>query len=252
MLKIGLPVCIHANHAEPRTDDAEDYERRGFLGPNFLFCHYITATESDRAAMARTKTPLSYSTFTEMRLGTTGNARRALMKMREAGVLVSLSFDATSLSPPNMLEVMRVTRNMGIPQERTDTANIPPLGFYEVIQMATINGAKALGIGDVTGSLTPGKRADIIMLRANDVNIAPLANIETAVVMGATSSNVDTVLVDGRILKRNGALIACDAPEIVRRAMASSLRICEFAGGSLKPQCPGCAANAIHQRSMVC
>jgi Cytosine deaminase and related metal-dependent hydrolases len=52
-------------------------------------------------------------------------------------------------------------------------------GFREVIEMATLNGAKALGLGDVTGSLTVGKRADVILIRTNDVNVAPLANIET-------------------------------------------------------------------------
>ena len=68
--------------------------------------------------------------------------------------------------------------------------------------MATLNGAKALGLGDVTGSLTVGKRADIILIRGNDINVAPLANIETTVVQSATPANVDTVLVDGRIVKR--------------------------------------------------
>ncbi len=54
--------------------------------------------------------------------------------------------------------------------------------------MGTINGAKALGLGDVTGSLTPGKRADIVLIRTNDVNTAPLGNIEATVVMSATAA----------------------------------------------------------------
>ena len=65
------------------------------------------------------------------------------------------------------------------------------MSFCEVIKMATINGARALGLGDVTGSLTPGKRADLILIRTNDLNIAPLANIETTVVQSATPENVD-------------------------------------------------------------
>ena len=55
-----------------------------------------------------------------------------------------------------------------------------------------------------TGSLTVGKRADIILIRGNDLNLAPVANIETSVVQSATPANVDTVLVDGRIVKRGG------------------------------------------------
>ena len=251
MLKLGLPVAIHASQAAPNSDDAADYERRGFLGPNFLFCHYITATDSDREAMARTGTPLSFATLSELRLGETGDARRALLKMREAGISVSLSSDASSLVPPNMLENMRVTWNMGVPWQGTDTAHLAPIGLSEIIEMATINGAKALGLGNVTGSLTPGKQADIILVRANDLNTAPMANIETTVVMGATAANVDTVMVDGRILKRAGKLVDCDVAEVVEQAKRSSMRIRTAAGGILAPQCPGCAGNAVF-RATAC
>ena len=106
--------------------------------------------------------------------------------------------------------------------------------------MATINGAKALGLGDVTGSLTPGKRADLILIRANDVNVAPLANIEATVVQSATPANVDTVMVDGRFIKRNGKLIGYDIDSIVARAKKSSMKIRAAAGGILKPICAEC------------
>ncbi|MEO8667606.1 MAG: amidohydrolase family protein [Bauldia sp.] len=240
MLRLGLPVAIHASQAAPNSDDAADYERRGFLGPKFLFAHYIAATDSDRAAIARTGTAYSFSTHSELRLGNTGDARRALLKMREAGVKVSLSFDATSLTPPNMLEMMRFTWNMGVPWDNTDTAHLTRIGLPEIIEMGTLNGARALGLGDVTGSLTPGKRADIILIRTDEVNIAPMANIETTVVMSATPANIDTVMVDGRILKRHGKLVGFDVPRIVKGAIDSSQRIRTEAGGLLTPVCPGC------------
>ena len=101
--------------------------------------------------------------------------------------------------------------------------------------MATLNGAKALGIGDVTGSIAVGKRADIILIRGNDINIAPVADVEASVVQSATPANVDTVLVDGRIVKRSGKLVAYDVDKIVRDAKASALRIRTAAGGRLTP-----------------
>ena len=157
------------------------------------------------------------------------------MKARAAGVLVTLSSDATSIAPPNMFELMRFAWNMCIPWKRTDTENMPPLGFAEVIEMATINGAKALGLGEVAGSLTPGKRADVILVRTDELNIGPLANIETTIVQGGSPANVDTVFVDGRILKRHGKLLRLDVPTIIERAERSALRIREAAGGVLKP-----------------
>ena len=240
MLKRSLPVSIHASQTRPNLDDAADYEKRGYLGPKFLFCHYLAATDSDRAAMARTGTPLSFATHSEFRLGEHGNPRVALLKARAAGVSVSLSFDASSLAPPNMFETMRFTWNMCMPWKYTNTENYPPLGFVETIQMATINGAKALGLGEVTGSLAPGKRADVILIRTNDINVAPLANIEATVVQSATPANVDTVMVDGRLIKRDGKLIDYDVDGIVARAKGSSLKIRDAAGGILKPICPGC------------
>jgi 5-methylthioadenosine/S-adenosylhomocysteine deaminase len=219
----------------PNSDDAEDYEKRGYLGSRFLFCHYLAATDSDRAAMARTRTPLSFSTHSELRLAEHGDARVALLKARAAGVLVTLSSDATSIAPPNMFENMRLTWNMGIPWKDTDTEKIPPIGFQEVIEMATVNGARALGLADITGSLTPGKRADLILIRTTDLNIAPLAQIETTVVQLAAAANVDTVMIDGRIIKRAGHLKHLDVPEIVRRAERSALRIRQGAGSVLKP-----------------
>jgi cytosine/adenosine deaminase-related metal-dependent hydrolase len=232
----GLPIAIHASQAPPNVVDAEDYEKRGWLGPKLLICHYIPARDIDAETMARTKTPLSFATHSEFRLGLAGDARIALLRMRKAGVLVSLSFDATSIAPPNMFETMRFTWNMGIPWKGTPSEGLPPVGFREVIEMATINGAKALGLGDVTGSLTVGKRADIILIRGNDINVAPIANIETTVVQSATPANVDTVLVDGRMVKRGGKLVAYDVEKVVQRAKASALRIRTAAGGVLSPR----------------
>ena len=134
-----------------------------------------------------------------------------------------------------MFETMRFTWNMGIPWRGTPTEGLPAVGFREVIEMATLNGAKALGLGDLTGSLTVGKRADIILIRGNDINVAPVANIETAVVQSAMPANVDTVLVDGRIVKRQGRLVAYDVEKVVRDAKASALRIRSAAGGVLAP-----------------
>lgn len=240
VLKRGLPACIHASQAPPNSDDAADYERRGYLDGRFLFCHYIAATDADREAMARTNTPLSFSTHSELRLGAPGDSRAALLKARAAGVSVTLSSDATSIAPPNMFEQMRFTWNLGVPWRGTDTQHLTPLGFVETIEMATINGARALGLGEVTGSLTPGKRADVILVRTTDLNIVPLANIEATIVQSATPANVDTVIADGRLLKRHRRLLHLDVARIVAGARASAERIRAAAGGVLAPVSPGC------------
>jgi 5-methylthioadenosine/S-adenosylhomocysteine deaminase len=187
--------------------------------------------------MARTGTPLSFATLSEMRLGHDGDPRQALLNMRAAGVLISLSSDAASIAPLNMLETMRITWNMAVPHKDDEPETTGPLGFAETIEMATLNGAKALGLGEVTGSLTPGKRADVIMINTNDVNIAPAAHPNTTIVQSTTPMNVDTVMVDGRILKRGGKLVGVGVDAIVAAAKDSALRIRSAAGGVLAPRC---------------
>ena len=235
-----LAVSIHATQSLPNLDDAVDYERRGYLGPDFLFCHFIGASQADREALARTRTPLTFATWSEMRLTETGDPRAAFMLMRAAGVPISLSSDATSISAPNMFEQMRATWNMAVPWRDTATDGMPPLGFLETIEMATIRGAEALGLGHVTGSLTPGKKADVILIDGNDVNIAPVTHIETAIIQCATPANVDTVIVGGRILKRDKRLVGIDTTRLVSAAKTSAMRIRSAAGGRLAPSSCGC------------
>jgi cytosine/adenosine deaminase-related metal-dependent hydrolase len=231
----GLPVCIHTLQGGETAVSAPDLEQKGYLGPDFLITHYLAATEADREAMARTGTPLSYSVHSEFRLGEAGDPRAALLKMLAAGVNVSLSIDATSICPVNLFEAMSIAWNMGIPWQGTETADFEPVSLRRCIELTTIDGARALGLADLIGSLTPGKRADIILIRADDINIAPLADVESAIVRSATPANVDTVMIDGRILKRGGDLIAYDVEEVVREAALSAHAVRVRAGGRLAP-----------------
>jgi cytosine/adenosine deaminase-related metal-dependent hydrolase len=218
----SLPVAIHTEQGGVTKVRAAELENWGFLGPDFLICHFLAATAEDRAIMARTGTPLSFSVHSELRLGGAGDPRTALLRWREAGVTVSFSIDATSIHPVNLFEAMSVAWNMGIPWEGTDTAGLPEIGFADCIEMATIDGARALGIADTTGSLTPGKRADIILIRGTDINVAPVVNAEATVVRSVTPANVDTVISDGRIVKRGGDLVAFDVERIVANARQSA------------------------------
>ncbi len=228
-----LPVAIHTVQGRSTAVDAVELERKGYLGPNFLIAHFLAATAADRAALARAGTPLSYAVHSELRLGDAGDARAALLEMLAAGVNVSFSIDATSIAPVDLFQAMNVAWNLGIPWQGSPTAGLPALTFERCVAIATINGARALGLGEVTGSLSPGKAADILLVRAGDINVAPLAAVESAIVRAATPANVDSVLVGGRWVKRGGELIGIDVGEVVRDATASAEQIRERAGGRL-------------------
>ena len=93
-----------------------------------------------------------------------------------------------------------------------------PLTLKRLLQLATLDGAVDLGIADRTGSITPGKRADLVLLRTTDLNMAPVSDPYEAVVSFAQPANVDTVLIDGRILRRGGKSTAFDDAKIVAEA----------------------------------
>jgi len=100
-----------------------------------------------------------------------------------------------------------------------------------ILELATLDGAKDLGIAEKTGSLVPGKRADFILVRTNDINVAPFVNPALLLVQQANPSNVDTVVIDGRILKHKGELVAIDTEEVIRKAADSFHDARKRAGG---------------------
>jgi hypothetical protein len=96
-----------------------------------------------------------------------------------------------------------------------------PMQVRDVLKMATVGGANANGLLDRIGTLTPGKEADLVLLRARDPNIGPLNNAAATVVVAATPDTVDTVIIGGQIRKRRGALVRTDVAKILRDAELS-------------------------------
>ena len=96
-----------------------------------------------------------------------------------------------------------------------------PLLMREILACATIEGAKANGLDTKVGTLTPGKQADVVLLRTDRLNVTPLNDPTTAVVTGMDTSNVDTVLIAGRVMKCGGELLHVDLPAVQRMATES-------------------------------
>ena len=144
-----------------------------------------------------------------------------LGEMLEAGVKVSMSTDLTGTFNCDFFVGMRILFQL---HQHRIGAKIP-LTAKRLVQLATLDGAIDLGIADRTGSLTPGKRADIILVRTGDINIAPVGDPYEALVMLAQPRNVDTVIVDGRILRRAGEFTALDHAQILREAREAALAL---------------------------
>jgi cytosine/adenosine deaminase-related metal-dependent hydrolase len=112
-----------------------------------------------------------------------------------------------------------------------------PLTAGDVLGMATVEGARACGLDDRVGTLEPGKQADVVLLRTDLPHLAPVADPVAATVLAAGTGTVDAVLVAGRWVKRDGALLADPRP-VLQRAAASQRYLFEAARVRDEPWCP--------------
>jgi 5-methylthioadenosine/S-adenosylhomocysteine deaminase len=106
----------------------------------------------------------------------------------------------------------------------------PNMTVRDVLKIATIGGAAAAGLSDRIGTLTPGKQADIVLIRANDISTGPLNNAYGTVVTGATSANVDTVFIGGEIRKWKGRPVGTNKASVLREARKSRDYLAAAAG----------------------
>jgi 5-methylthioadenosine/S-adenosylhomocysteine deaminase len=214
----GLPITTHTMmtaHDVERVRAISVYEEHEALGSDVLLVHAIHTNEAERAYLARTSTPVSLSILSELR---TGMGIPPIVEMMQAGVPLCLSVDTMAASDnSDYFAVLRATLLVPRGQHGDATVYQPD----QVLRHGTIDGARALGIGDETGSLTPGKRADVIVLRATDLNLAPINVADGQVVLAAQPRNVEHVWIDGVQRKRDGELVDVDTSTLVANARAA-------------------------------
>lgn len=224
----GLPMTMHCGGRRDESGrycELADMAANGYLGADLQIVHAVHATPLEIDLLARSGTSLSLSPLTEYR----SMGIPPLGAFVDAGIPVSLSIDTLAI-PTNadMFAQMKVTLSV----ERARTG-LPWPGPREMLRMATIGGAVGLGLDDRIGSLTVGRRADIIAVRLDSLTMAPAADPVAVLVHCATPADVALTIADGRILKRDGVLVADDAGSITRAASATLARLIERSGWNI-------------------
>ncbi len=209
--RLKLPITLHTGG----KGVLELLEKEGLLGPDVQLINTSAWDDADRARIVKSGSHVSITPHSEMRYS---YALPQFLELLKLGLKVSLSVDTAPVAGTNdLFSAMRLMMDTQFVRAKDPMS----VSARQVLEMATINGAWDLGIADKVGSLTPGKRADVILVRTNALNMAPLGDPVTAIVRSAQPHNVDTVLVDGRILKRDGRLTALDVGEVVAQAVES-------------------------------
>jgi 5-methylthioadenosine/S-adenosylhomocysteine deaminase len=212
---LGLPVSVHACGPRAAAGQVETYAAAGLLGPDLQLVHLNNASAHEVSLAAGHGTPASVSPFTELQIG---YGQPVTGELLAAGLPTGLSVDTTMLSGnADMFAIMKVTQACANARAYDEFA----LTARDVLRLATIDGARTLGLGSQTGSLTPGKRADVIVVRVDAPNLGVLTDPARLLVTAAHPGNVDTVIADGRVLKRDGALTGYHIAEVSRSARAA-------------------------------
>lgn len=184
----------------------------GLLRDDTTYIHCTTLNEIEIQMIVDTGGTISLAAPVEMMMG---HGMPPIQKFLDRGLKPSLSVDVETNVPGDMFtqmrSVMSLQRAMSFERQLAGEENVPErVTSRDVLGFATIEGARANGLAHKTGSLTPGKDADVVMLRTDKPNIFPVNDPIGAVVWGMDTGNVDSVFVAGKPMKRNGKLLHVD------------------------------------------
>jgi hypothetical protein len=212
---VGAIISLHVNGALSVDQRA--------MGPDVTYIHCTSLTADAWTRIADTGGHVSIACPIEMEMG---HGVPPVQEALDHGVRPSLSVDVETQMPADLFTQMRAVftlqRMLALARTRTGGAAAPRLlTTREVIEFATIDGAKANHLDRKIGTLTPGKEADVILLRKDLINVMPVNNVYGAIVQGMDTSNVDTVIVAGTLKKRAGQLVGVDLKRIGRLAEES-------------------------------
>jgi 5-methylthioadenosine/S-adenosylhomocysteine deaminase len=212
---LSLPIAVHVSGHTARTT-FEALVENEFLASDVQLVHFSNASAADIALAARTGTTLALTPLTELRVG---YGITQLRDYLDGGMRVGLGIDSNSLAGgANMFTVMKLFQLI----ENGRLGQELGIGARRLLELATIDGARSLGLDAEIGSVEAGKRADLIIINPRALNMGMLPRDPAHLLVEATQpANVDTVIVDGRILKRNGELAGVDPQEVMRAAESS-------------------------------
>jgi 5-methylthioadenosine/S-adenosylhomocysteine deaminase len=200
----------------------------GLLGPDTTYIHCTSLNDTEIQMIVDTGGTVSIAFPVEMMMG---HGLPPIQKFLDRGLRPSLSIDVETNVPNDMFTQMRSA--LSLQRAIAASEGKPQASAREILEYATIEGAKANGLDATVGTLTPGKHADLVVLRTDRVNVMPLNDPATAVVTGMDTGNVDTVIINGRVMKRDGALLHVDWDAARRMVDQSRTYVIEKSGFKL-------------------
>jgi 5-methylthioadenosine/S-adenosylhomocysteine deaminase len=218
---LGLRVHAHAGATADGRGAVAELLGTGRLGPDVTLAHCATLSDADLDAVAAAGAMVTLTPSSEMAAGV---QPLPVQKLIDRGIRPGLGVGSERLGPGDLFAQLRAVISMQhathFDLKLAGKAGLPKLlTTREVIRYGTVDGARAAGLGDIVGTLAPGRQADLVVLRTDRPNIFPINDPIGAVVWGMDTSNIDWVLVAGRPVMRDGMLTAdLDRARVLARA----------------------------------
>jgi len=204
----------------------------GLLGPRTVLAHFVWSDEADWRLLAQTGTHVSHNPASNSK---TATGIAPIVPMTACGVNVSLGCDGgPSNNTYDMIRDMRLAAYLAKLREG-DAAAAPA---EMMLEMATINGARAMGLGDQVGSIEVGKRADLIVVNMDAPHLTPAWDPVSTIVYAATGDDVDTVMIDGRLVMQGRKVLTLDEEAILEDAHRRYREVAQRGGLDIRPRWP--------------
>ena len=226
--ELGVPVSIHLAESRFEIDYAKQHhsttpidllENLGFFDGPTIGAHVIYPTDAEIPVLARRKVGAIHCPTSNMKIS---SGVAPIAKMLKAGVPVGLGTDgAATNNDLDLWEEMRLAAFL----QKVSTMDPTVIPAKTALRMATAGGAEAIGLGDQIGSLTPGRRADVIQVSLDDLHFTPLYDLISHLVYVADEQDVISVVVDGKVLMRDRKVLTVDVERVRSEAAAIAAKI---------------------------
>jgi len=220
--KYKAPILIHIAETKKELNDSREkngttpvqyLDKLGILGPDVLAAHCVWVDETDRKILAQRQVGCVHNPSSNMMLA---SGVAPVIEERASGIAVGLGADspAGSNNDLNLMEEMDLAAKL----QKITKMDPRALGAKAVVEMATIEGARALHMEKEIGSLEVGKKADIILIDLDAPNAVPMYDVYAQLAYALKGSDVETVIIGGRVVMRDRKLLTVDEPAVIAKA----------------------------------
>jgi len=220
--KYHAPLLMHVSEMKKELEDSEKQngmspvqylEKIGVLGPDLVAAHCIFVDEADRKLLAERQVGCVHNPSSNMMIA---SGVSPVPEMRAAGIAVGLGTDGPAGSN-NDLDLMEEI-DLAAKLAKITKMNPLALNAKAVVEMATIDGARALHMEKEIGSLEAGKKADLVLISLDEPNAVPMYDIYAQIAYSLKASDVETVVIGGGVVLRDRKLLTVDEPRVLEKA----------------------------------